>query len=180
MAHEPASTNSQDRYGKVGDEVASVLASARTASVEVRNQAIRYAESLVESAREEIAEMRREADAEANRTVGKAEMRARSIMQDARRQVLAIIESAHARVAEAEAAERAAEERKQALLVQEAEIIERVTAAAKSVEARIDELKAAGMTQPVDETPTPIEQIEEMLLRGREETDLGEAPHPEV
>jgi cell division septum initiation protein DivIVA len=156
-------TQSPKAYGVVGDEVASVLASARKASAEMRAQARQYADSLVDGARQEIAEIQARAEDNASAITSEATEEARLILQDARREVLRIVEAAQARVYEAEKAVKEAEIRRDSLLALETEIEAGVTAVTADIRARAAKLRQTREDSATTKTPNPTEDFERLL-----------------
>jgi hypothetical protein len=96
-----------EKYGAVGEQVASVLAAAEAAATEIQSEAAREAEEIRASAHREAAEIRHEAEA----IRAAAEGDARALTADAERRVAEIEEAARLRSEERGLESRRIEER---------------------------------------------------------------------
>lgn len=135
MAHD------QRPYASVGDEVASVLSSARDAGSEIRGQAQRYADTLLSATRNEIDDMRRNARAEAAEIVAAAKGQSSELLLETRREVIRIIESAQTRVTEAQAAAGKAIMRRQEMEKSQVALESKILDVIDSVRADVQRLR---------------------------------------
>lgn len=152
------------RYAALGDEVALVLASARDAAVEMREQAKQYAESLLASTRQEIEDMLATARHEAERVAQSARTEGDDLLLQARRQVLAIIEAARSRVEDADRAAADAAVRRDELLAVEARLESSVEQLLDGTRSQLDALRSrrdAGA--PVASDADPTAALDELL-----------------
>jgi len=152
------------RYAALGDEVALVLASARDAAVEMREQAKQYAESLLASTRQEIEDMLATARHEAERVVQSARADGDDLLLQARRQVLAIIEAARSRVEEADRAAAEAAARRDDLLTVESHLESSIEQLLDGARHQLDALRSRrDASAPAPNDLDPSAALDELL-----------------
>lgn len=131
----------ETRYDLLGDEVAFVLASARSAAADLRRQAEHYAEALLVGTRQECAGLVARAEEDSETLRAEARAQATAHLRTTRQQVLAILEAARARVDTFESAAEAASGRRNELVAAETVLEARITDAVEVLQGQLGALR---------------------------------------